>query len=187
MNYFSGEIWELVKKVYREPSLAITVLDHSVDAIERDNGWVCNYLFDLISSETKYIAFMAGTDKFLHIRNRNINVVDLSSSIINVSTETLANAIVNTLGTEISDNIINANLNISGGIDLKMYDETTTITSEGNEVPFTGTIAGDKKQAATTFINDEYILKQDDVIVLKFVNNGTGDVRIEYNSNGYQE
>lgn len=186
MNYFSGEIWELVKKVYRERNLAITVLNHPTDAIEKGNGWIVNYDFDLVAGATAYLAFETG-DKHIHVRSRSLNIVDLSNQVIVLRTETLAAATIDTLGTDISENVINANLNIADNIDVTMYDETTTVTAEGSRIPFTKTISGDRKQAGATVISDEYILELNGLIVLKFVNEGIGNVRIEYNSNGYQE
>lgn len=178
-------VGEIIQRIFRTSINSIITTDNSVDAIIDGRGWVANYSFNLASGSTAYLAFKT-FDKKIHARGRSVNVVDLGNKVINVSVETLVNATVNTLGSDISSNIINANLNLSNIIELEMYDETTTITSEGSKIPFSGTIAGDKKQTGTAFISDEYILKTNDVLVLKFVNNGSDSVRIEYNSNGYQ-
>ena len=178
-------VGEIFQRVYRDTRKGLVNIDNPTDAIERGNGWVARYEFELAAGATAYLAFETN-DKYIHARNRSVNVVDLDNQIINVQTKTLANATIDTLGNDISSNILNANLNLDNTIALSMYDETTTVTSDGNEVPFSGTIAGDRKQVGTAFISDEYILKLNDVIVLKFINNGSGSVRIEYNSNGYQ-
>lgn len=180
-----ANVGEILQRVFRDTRKGLVSIDNPTDAIERGNGWVAHYEFSLTAGATAYLAFET-SDKYIHARNRSINVVDLANQIIDVQVKTLTNATIDTLGNDISDNVINANLNLTNTIALNMYDEATTVTSDGSEVPFTGTITGDRKQVGATIIEDEYILKLNDIIVLKFINNGSGEVRIEYNSNGYQ-
>lgn len=179
------EILERLKQAFRNNVFGFVNIPINSDRIEQGYGWIASYEFELAAGATAYLAFETGNPD-IHARNRNVNVADLGNQIIDVKIETLANATIDTLGVDISENIINANLNLDNSIVLSMYDETTTVTSEGGKIPFSGTISGDRKQVGTSFISDEYVLKNNDFIVLKFVNNGSGNVRIEYNSNGYQ-
>lgn len=180
-----ANVGEVILRVFNTSLNSLIMNKKASDAIWRGNGWVANYSFDLAAEETAYLVFEA-SDKYIHVRNRSINAVDLENNVIDVTIETLKNATIDALGNDISENIVNANLNENNSIELNAYDETTTITDEGNKVPFSGTIAGDKKRTSFSFIEDEYILKLNDYLVLKFENNGSGDVRIEYHSNGYQ-
>lgn len=178
-------VGEIIQRIFRNDIGGIVNIPEATDRIEQGFGWVASYNFELAAGATAYLAFETSVPD-IHVRNRSVNVVDLANQVIDVKVETLANVTINTLGNDISSNIINANLNLNNSIVLSMYDETTTVTTDGDKIPFSGTIAGDRKQVGSTFISDEYILKNNDYLVLKFVNNGTGNVRIEYNSNGYQ-
>jgi len=155
--------------------------------INRGLGWNIAYQFELTSGSTAYMAFETQDDR-IHASGRRIKVIGLDNQLIDCRVTTLKNATVDTLGTDISDTtIFNADLNSDNGINLKMYDETTTITDEGAEAPFSSRIRADRRSANDEYITNEYILKQNDVRVLKFENIGDGNVEAEYSSTGYQE
>jgi len=67
-----------------------------------------------------------------------------------------------------------------------MYDETSTITTTGDRVPFSGSLKADKKSVATEFITREYKAPTNGNIVLKFENLGDSDIEVEYNSGGHR-
>lgn len=180
-----ANVGEILQRVFRDTRKGLVSIDNPTDAIERGNGWVAHYEFSLTSGTTVYLVFET-SDKYIHVRNRSVNVVDLDNQIINVQTKTLTNATIDTLGNDISDKVINANFNLDNSIQIDMYDETTTLTDEGAKLPFSGTLRADRRQAALSFIQDEYILKRNNYLAIKFENLGDGDVRVEYTSNGYQ-
>jgi len=150
-------------------------------------GWNISYTFQLSTGETKYLAFETGED-LIHATNRRTKFIALDNQLLDCRVTTLKNAIVDTLGTDISDiTIFNSDLNSDNGINLTMYDETTTISDEGTEAPFSSRIIADRRSSGQEFITDQYILKKNGIRVLKFENLGDGDVEVEYASTGYQE
>ena len=150
-------------------------------------GWNIAYSFTVAGNSTAYLAFETGT-KRIHAVQRKIKVVNESSQEVGCTVTTLKNATVDTLGTDISDTtIFNADLNSDNGINLTMYDETTTISDEGTEAPFSSTIIADRKSANQEFITNQYILRENGIRVLKFENITNNDLIIEYASTGYQE
>ena len=155
--------------------------------INRGLGWNIAYQFELISGSTAYMAFET-QDERIHAANRRVKVIGLDNQLIDCRVTTLKNATVGTLGNDItSTTLFNADLNSDNGINLKVYDETTTIIDEGTEASFSSRLRADRRQADQDFIADEYILKQNGVRVLKFENLGDGNVEVEYSSTGYQE
>jgi len=150
-------------------------------------GWNIAYQFELTSGSTVYMAFETQDDR-IHAANRMVKVVGLDNQLIDCRVTTLKSATVDTLGNDItSTTLFNADLNSDNGINLKVYDETTTVSDEGTEAPFSSRLKADRRQTDQEFIADEYILKQNDVRVLKFENLGDGNVEVEYSSTGYQE
>lgn len=157
-----------------------------VHYIKKGLGYHVNYDFTLPAGETKYLVFKT-LDDFIHAFNRRVNAIDEDNAIIRLKVETLIGAEVDTLGNDISQNITNANLNYENNLNLKMYDETSTLISEGSRKPFSGTMAADRKRIAQDFISEEYILENESYLVLKFENEGNGELTVEYSSAGYQE
>ena len=155
--------------------------------VNKGLGWNIAYQFELTSGSTVYMAFETQNER-IHAANRMVKVVGLDNQLIDCRVTTLKSATVDTLGSDITaTTLFNADLNSDNGINLKVYDETTTITDEGTEAPFSSRLRADRRQADQDFIADEYILKQNDVRVLKFENLGDGNVEVEYSSTGYQE
>ena len=155
--------------------------------VNKGLGWNIAYQFELTSGSTAYMAFET-QDERIHAANRRVKVIGLDNQLIDCRVTTLKNATVDTLGNDItSTTLFNADLNSDNGINFKVYDETTTITDEGTEAPFSNRLRADRRQASQDFITDEYILRENGVRVLKFENLGEGDVEVEYSSTGYQE
>ena len=155
--------------------------------INRGLGWNIAYNFQLNSGVTSYLAFETQDDR-IHATQRNVQVVGLDNSLIDCEVTTLKNATVDTLGTDITDtSVFNADLNSDNGINLIMYNETTTISDEGTEAPFSNRIRADRRSEGSEYIANEYILRENAVRVLKFENKGDGNVQIYYSSTGYQE
>ena len=178
---------ELFHRSYREGRRGFVAVDSVTDSVTRGLGFYIYYEFDLPLDTTKYLVFIPG-EVDIHAQNRRVNIVDLDNQLINVKINTFADATVNTLGTDISEKIINADLNNDNGILLSFYDDTSDVDVSGAvRLPFSGTISGDRKSVASTYITNEYILERQEPLVVEFINNSTqGDVRVEYNSFGYQ-
>ncbi len=163
--------------------------------LERSNRWYVNkglawniaYQFQLNTGETKYLAFETGDDR-IHATSRRVKVVGLDNQLVDVRVTTLKNATVDVLGNDItSTTVFNADLDNDNTINLTMYDETTTISDEGTEAPFSTRLRADRRSASQEFITDEYILRKNGIRVIKYENLGNGNVEIEYSSTGYQE
>jgi len=155
--------------------------------INRGLGWNIAYRFELATATTAYLAFETG-DERIHANARGVKVVGLDNSLIDCRISTLKNATVDALGNDITDtSVFNADLNSDNGINLTMYDETTTISDEGTEAPFSNRIRADRRAASDEYIVNEYILRENGVRVLKFENLGAGTIEIDYSSSGYQE
>jgi len=181
-----ANIGEIFQRSYRDGRKALVEVDAVSDAISRALGFYIQHEFDLLSGETKYLV-LETADVDIHATNRTVRVVDLSTQQIEVRVTTYVDATVTTLGNDISDKIVNANFNFDNSIILSMYDETSVVdVTNATKVPFSGTITGDKKSVATTFISNEYVLSRNAPLVIAFENLGQGDDRIEYNAAGYQ-
>lgn len=178
-------VGEALLRAYRAYLKGFVVCSAKTDSVENGNAWLISHDFVMDSGTTAYLIFRS-TGRHIHATNRRVNVVDLGIRLINVKITTLKSPTIGTLGNDISSKIINANFNYADNIDLEMFDETSTVTNDGPEAPFSGTITADRRQAAAEFISDQYILEVDSYLALKFENLGQGQVRVEYNSNGYQ-
>lgn len=156
--------------------------------INKGLGWNIAYSFTLDKNETMYLAFETNGSR-IHATARKVRVIDLNNQPIYLEIVTLKNATVDVLGSDISDRIFNADLNLgTENIDLIMYDETTTIEDEGTEAPFSSTLRSERRTITEEYIENEYILRENGYRVLKFNNlSDNSEVKIEYNSTGYQE
>jgi len=182
-----ASLGEIFQRIYRDTIKSIVVLNSQVDLISRGLGWNIAYSFTVTGNSTVYLAFETGEER-IHAVQRRVKVVNQSSQEVGCTVTTLKNATVDTLGADITDTtVFNADLNSDNGINLTMYDETTTISDEGTEAPFSNRIRADRRSATGEFITDEYILRKNGIRVLKFENLGDGNVEIEYSSTGHQE
>ena len=155
--------------------------------INKGLGWNIAYQFQLNTGVTSYLAFETGEER-IHASNRRVKVIGLDNQLIDVRVTTLKSAVVDILGNDITaTTVFNADLDNDNTINLTMYDETTTITDEGTEAPFSSRMRADRRSATGEFITDEYILRKNGIRVLKFENLGDGNVEIEYSSTGHQE
>ena len=155
--------------------------------INNELGWNIAYSFTLTGNTTAYLAFETGTER-IHAIQRGVKVINNSSQEVGCTVTTLKNATIDTLGTDITDTtVFNADLNSDNGINLTMYDETTTVSDEGTEAPFSSIIIADRRSANQEFIANQYILRTNGFRILKFENLTNNDLIIEYSSTGYQE
>ena len=182
-----ASLGEIFQRIYRDTIKSIVVLNSQVDLISRGLGWNIAYSFTVTGNSTVYLAFETGEER-IHAVQRRVKVVNQSSQEVGCTVTTLKNATVDTLGADITDTtVFNADLNSDNGINLTMYDETTTISDEGTEAPFSSTIIADRRSASQDFIANQYILKTNGIRVLKFENITSNDLVVEYSSTGYQE
>ncbi|MFW6282028.1 MAG: hypothetical protein ACOC1O_04465 [bacterium] len=133
-----------------------------------------------------YLVFTFGEEEKIHPTYRKVNVIDLDNQIINLRISTLVNPTIDTLGNEVSENIVNSDFNRDNDFDFKFYDETSTLSDEGTKVPFSNTLRAERKSISTEFIDREYIAPINGIIAIKFANYGSGEVRIEYSSGGHR-
>ena len=164
--------------------------EFSKEKILKDgNSWDISYSFTMEAGNpnpVSYLFFTFGEDESIHPSYRKVNVIDTGNQPINLTVSTLVNPTGDVLGEDISDKIINSNLDISNTFNFNMYDETTTLTDEGTRVPFSSTIVSERKLASSDYIEREYIAPKGGTIAIKFENKGAGSVFIEYMAGGHR-
>lgn len=181
-----ARVGEVFQTVFRTIRKSLVVTDSLADMIDKGQGWNIQYSFTLAGNSTAYLVFET-FDSPIHATSRRVKGIDIDNQIVDLRVTTLTNATVNVLGNDISNRVFNANLNKdSSNIDIKVYDETTTITDEGLDSPFSSRIKADRRMAGQQFIANEYVLKNNNYRVLKFENLNNGDIEVEYSSAGYQ-
>jgi len=148
--------------------------------------WIVSYSFEIPANTTYYLIFEFGEDEEIHPTYRTIRASDLSNNIINLEMSTIINPPSYTLGTMIDKNIINSNFNKENSFNFHMYDETSSITDEGNRIVYESSLQADRKSSSISFIENEYIAPLGGIVALKFDNVGGGDIRLEYISGGHR-
>lgn len=169
--------WNILEKIWKHNKCSL---------IENGDSWDIHYEFNLLSGETKYLVFSFGNTEYIHPTTREIRILDLGNQITNVEISTYTQPTIGTLGNDISNKVFNSNINEEDNFDFIMYDETSTVTDDGIKLPYSATLSVDKKSVAGEFIERAYVAPVDGYIVLKFVNNGSGEVGVEYNAGGHR-
>lgn len=158
---------------------SIPVLTELQYAIHQEKAFSTRVNVTIGNGNTHYVLFK--TDgKEIHFVSRRLNVIDLSNQIIDFEFKIYENVTVTNNGTELI--IINLDRDSNQTNTLLGFNNPVglDLTNSLYLAPFGNRILSDRKSSLVTSIDLKYIMKADTYYTIEMINNGIGNVEVEY-------
>ena len=171
-NDLSNKIHNSYQKYYK----ALRIIPDEHYMAEEGYVYGAKKEFTVTAGQSIYLLGVTDATQEAHMQERVLNMV--SQQAIDIAIELYTDAVVSANGTLIPS--YNTNLNKENGSTFKVY-LTPTITDVGNKIDIFDFFVQTENKISSQIIALKYFtLKQNNNHILKFTNNGAGDVTIDY-------
>lgn len=157
----------------------VPTLTHFESGVHNGIGFATRVNKTMEGGTSQYALFKSD-GKEIHFISRRINIIDLSNQILDFEFLISENVTVINNGIPVEIFQLKRNSNISNT--LLAFDNPTGIDLTGSIFlsPFGNRVKTDRKSSIETSLALEYIMKEDTYYLIEFINNGIGDIKVEY-------